>query len=156
LSTKKKNQPDARASLAGSNHPTSQVYLERILRVQEVKAFAETLQVHQMATLGDGTTVLDRSVTEHNLLSASKLYKNISFQELGSLLGIESGKAEKVAARMIAEERMHGSIDQVEGIIHFDNDEDEIVQWDHQIQNICVAVNDIMDNMVKGGYAQAV
>jgi hypothetical protein len=33
---------------------------------------------------------------------------------------------------------------QVEGIIHFDNDEDEIVQWDHQIQNICVTVNDIM------------
>lgn len=148
------SQPDSRGWLWSPL--TSQVYLERILRVQEVKSFAQTLQVHQMATLGDGTTVLDRSVTEHNLLSASKLYKNISFQELGSLLGIESVKAEKIAARMIAEERMHGSIDQVEGVIHFDNDEDEIVQWDHQIQNICVAVNDIMDNMVKGGYAQAV
>jgi COP9 signalosome complex subunit 4 len=148
-------QPDAHIWLRSP--PMWQVYLERILRVQEVKAFAQTLQVHQMATLGDGTTVLDRSVTEHNLLSASKLYKNISFQELGSLLGIESSKAEKTAARMIAEERMHGSIDQVEGIIHFDNgDDDEIVQWDHQIQNICVAVNDIMDNMVKEGYAQAV
>ena len=34
-------------------------------------------------------------------------------QELGSLLGIEAAKAEKIAARMIAEERMSGSIDQV-------------------------------------------
>eukprot|EP00976_Prorocentrum_cordatum_P089812 1187857-Prorocentrum_minimum.AAC.5 len=90
----------------------SQVYLERILRQAEVDAFSETLQPHQIATLADGSTVLDRAVTEHNLLSASKLYKNISFMELGSLLGIDATKAEKVAARMIAEERMHGSIDQ--------------------------------------------
>ena len=75
--------------------------------------FSETLQPHQIATLADGSTVLDRAVTEHNLLSASKLYKNISFSELGSLLGIDANKAEKVAARMITEERMQGSIDQV-------------------------------------------
>ena len=66
-----------------------------------------------MATLADGSTVLDRAVMDHNLQSASKLYKNISFVELGSLLGIEATKAEKVAARMITEERMQGSIDQV-------------------------------------------
>ena len=35
-----------------------------------------------------GSTILDRAVIEHNLLSASKLYNNISFEELGSLLEI--------------------------------------------------------------------
>jgi COP9 signalosome complex subunit 4 len=36
-----------------------------------------------------------------------------SFEELGALLGIGPQKAEKIAARMISEDRMRGSIDQV-------------------------------------------
>jgi hypothetical protein len=36
-----------------------------------------------------GSTILDRAVIEHNLLSASKLYNNISFAELGALLEIQ-------------------------------------------------------------------
>lgn len=39
-----------------------------------------------------GSTILDRAVIEHNLLSASKMYNNISFQELGSLLEIPAEK----------------------------------------------------------------
>ena len=39
-----------------------------------------------------GSTILDRAVIEHNLLSASKLYNNISFEELGSLLEIPPAK----------------------------------------------------------------
>ena len=39
-----------------------------------------------------GSTILNRAVTEHNLLSASKLYNNISFAELGSLLEIPPSK----------------------------------------------------------------
>lgn len=39
-----------------------------------------------------GSTILNRAVTEHNLLSASKLYNNISFEELGSLLEIPPSK----------------------------------------------------------------
>jgi hypothetical protein len=43
-----------------------------------VEAFAATLKQHQMATLPDGSTVLSKAVMQHNLLSASKLYNNIS------------------------------------------------------------------------------
>ena len=64
--------------------------------------------------------MLDRAVMEHNLLSASKIYKNISFQELGALLYVSAEKAESVAARMIGENRMPGRIDQVDQMIHFD------------------------------------
>jgi len=39
-----------------------------------------------------GSTILDRAVIEHNLLSASKLYNNISFDELGTLLEIPPRK----------------------------------------------------------------
>ena len=39
-----------------------------------------------------GSSVLDRAVIEHNILSASKLYNNISFDELGRLLAIPPAK----------------------------------------------------------------
>jgi len=62
---------------------------------------------------------LNRAIIEHNLLSASKLYKNMKIVELGRLLGIEPIKAEKIAGQMISEGRMEGSIDQVDSYVHF-------------------------------------
>ncbi|GAQ90122.1 hypothetical protein KFL_006030050 [Klebsormidium nitens] len=132
------------------------VYLERILRQAEVAAFAQDLKPHQQALTADGSTVLARAVIEHNLLSASKLYTNITFLELGALLGIAPDKAERIAARMVAQDRMKGSIDQVEGIIQFETETEEIKQWDHQIAAVCFAVNGILDNMQKKGMAIAV
>lgn len=38
--------------------------------------------------LADGSTVVERSVTEHNLLAASKVYRNVTLGELGSLLEV--------------------------------------------------------------------
>ncbi|KAL8153954.1 hypothetical protein V2J09_011714 [Rumex salicifolius] len=127
------------------------VYLERILRKPEIDAFAEELKPHQKALLPDNFTVLDRAMIEHNLLSASKLYTNISFGELGTLLGIPPHKAEKIASRMIYEDRMRGSIDQVEAIIHFDDDTEELQRWDQQIVGVCQALNEILDGMAKKG-----
>lgn len=127
------------------------VFLERILRKPEIEAFAEELRPHQKALLPDKSTVLDRAMIEHNLLSASKLYTNISFDELGALLGIDPRKAEKIASRMIYEDRMRGSIDQVEAVIHFEDDTEELQQWDQQIAGLCQALNDILDSMsIKG------
>ena len=59
------------------------MYMDRIIRRRELEEFAALLLPHQMAKTSDGSTILDRAVTEHNLLSASKLYNNISFEELG-------------------------------------------------------------------------
>ncbi|KAJ4901812.1 COP9 signalosome complex subunit 4 [Raphanus sativus] len=127
------------------------VYLERILRKPEIDAFAEELRPHQKATLPDKSTVLDRAMIEHNLLSASKLYTNIRFDELGTLLGIDPTKAEKIASNMIGQDRMRGSIDQEEAVIHFEDDIEELQQWDHQISGLCQALNDILDGMAKKG-----
>ncbi|KAF3787833.1 COP9 signalosome complex subunit 4 [Nymphaea thermarum] len=132
------------------------VYLERILRKPEIDAFAEELKAHQKALLPDNFTVLDRAMIEHNLLSASKLYTNISFEELGQLLGIAPQKAEKIASKMIYEDRMRGSIDQVESVIHFEDDAEELQQWDQQIVGVCQALNDILDRMAKKGLNVAV
>ena len=51
------------------------------------------LYIHTLqATTADGSSILDRAVIEHNILSASKLYNNISFEELGRLLAIPPAK----------------------------------------------------------------
>lgn len=55
-----------------------------------------TLQIWQQLemtnSLVSGSSILDRAVIEHNLLSASKLYNNITFEELGALLEIPPAK----------------------------------------------------------------
>ncbi|KAI1316989.1 COP9 signalosome complex subunit 4 [Mortierella claussenii] len=96
------------------------MYLDRVLRSNEVSEFATTLKQHQLALLPDNTTVLDRAVIEHNLLSASKIYNNISFEELGALLGVTPEQAEARASKMMGEGRMSGNIDQIERLIFFD------------------------------------
>ena len=63
---------------------------------------------------------MERAVTEHNLLAASKLYNNITFSELGALLEVDPLRAEKIASQMITEGRMNGSIDQIDSIVHFE------------------------------------
>ncbi|CAE6484220.1 unnamed protein product [Rhizoctonia solani] len=70
------------------------------------------------------TTVLDKAVLEHNLLSASKIYNNITFAGLGALLDLAPAAAETMARRMIGEGRLHASIDQVARLISFDHTHD--------------------------------
>lgn len=113
---------------------------------EDLQEFAALLQPHQKAVTSDGSSILDRAVIEHNLLSASKLYNNISFEELGSLLEIPSTKAEKIASQMITEGRMHGCIDQIDSIVHFEARE-ALPTWDKQIQSLCFQVNQIIEKI---------
>nr|XP_037845455.1 COP9 signalosome complex subunit 4 isoform X3 [Chlorocebus sabaeus] len=75
------------------------MYLDRIIRGNQLQEFAAMLMPHQKATTADGSSILDRAVIEHNLLSASKLYNNITFEELGALLEIPAAKHEKPCQR---------------------------------------------------------
>lgn len=124
------------------------MYLDRIIRRTELREFEALLQPHQKAVTVDGSTILDRAVIEHNLLSASKLYNNISFEELGALLEIHPSKAEKIASQMITESRMNGYIDQIDSTVHFETRE-TLPQWDKQIQSLCYQVNSIIELISK-------
>jgi hypothetical protein len=73
------------------------------------------------AHTADGSTIVDRAVFEHNLLSASKLYNNITFEELGALLETPPARAERIASHMISERRMNGYIDQISARVHFES-----------------------------------
>lgn len=122
------------------------MYLDRIIRQTDLQEFSALLIPHQKAITSDGSTILNRAVTEHNLLSASKLYNNISFSELGSLLEIPPSKAEKIASQMITENRMNGCIDQIDSIVHFEARE-PLPAWDKQIQSLCFQVNQIIEKI---------
>ena len=123
------------------------MFRDRILRSNEIKEFEGTLKSHQLAKIeissndrlasivadddeaaNDPTvskrkgpsTVLDRAVMEHNLLASSKVYNNITFPGLGTLLDVSPGAAETMARRMIEQGRLKGTIDQVEKLITFE------------------------------------
>lgn len=61
---------------------------------------------------GDGYSLLDKAVVEHNVAAAANIYRNISLEQLGALLGLEAERAERVAAAMITEGRLRGFLDQ--------------------------------------------
>jgi len=122
------------------------MYLDRVIRGQQLQEFSNLLAPHQKATTADGSSILDRAVIEHNLVAVSKLYNNITFSELGTLLEIPPSKAERIASQMISEGRMSGSIDQIDGIVHFEAQQ-TLSLWDKQIQGVCLQVNDILEKI---------
>jgi COP9 signalosome complex subunit 4 len=142
---------DERASDTEEYGILEKMFLDRLLSAEEVDTFAASLMAHQLAQTSDGSTVLAKAVTEHNLLAASRLYENISTTALGKILGLEDGKeetaaekAEDYAARMIEQGRLKGKIDQIDGVITFESQigveagskERELRLWDYGVQGL--------------------
>lgn len=103
-----------------------QLYENRILEQDDVKQFGEMLLPHQLALMGDGVTVLDRAVLEHNLLAISRVFSCISFPRVAALLGMELAQAEDTVANMIIQGRLSGRIDQVSGFVYFDSEKSNL------------------------------
>ncbi|KAJ9110776.1 hypothetical protein QFC20_002817 [Naganishia adeliensis] len=127
------------------------MFLDQILRVNEVKEFEGQLQEHQLAkipldrrlvVLDDEEggvklagrkgpeNVLDKAVMEHNILACTKVYDNIKFDGLGALLDLTPYAAEAMARTMIEQGRLRAWIDQVERTIFFEgrSQEEEDIQ----------------------------
>mmetsp|Transcript_139139 Transcript_139139/g.242109 ORF Transcript_139139/g.242109 Transcript_139139/m.242109 type:complete len:403 (+) Transcript_139139:68-1276(+) len=120
------------------------MFMERLIRGSEVQKFESSLLPHQKAILADGETVLTRAVLQHNVLAASRVYKNMRLPDLGALLEVSAERAEKIAAKMIGEQRLDGYIDQKSSIIHFQGDSENLQQWDAHIQNVCNQVSSVL------------
>lgn len=128
----------------------TKMYMNQVLRKDEdLTKFENSLAPHQKAVMADGLTIVERAVIEHNMVAVSKLYASIYFTELGRLLGVEASKAEKVAATMIMDGSLHGSIDQVDGMLSFEGSESALLSWDEAITSFCVQLNRVTD-VVRG------
>ena len=125
----------------------TKMYMQQILRRGDLNNFEATLMEHQKALMGDGLTILQRAVIEHNMAAAIKIYENIRFEELGNLLEISTAKAEQIAARMIKEGRLSGYIDQIDGILYFEEDRDVLRSWDERITELCLKVNSVVEKV---------
>jgi len=120
------------------------MFMERLIRGSEVQKFKESLLPHQKAQMSDGQTVLEKAILQHNVLAASRVYKNMRLPELGLLLEVPLERAESIAAKMIAEQRLDGYIDQKSMIIHFQGESENLQQWDRHIQTVCNQVNSVL------------
>ncbi|KAH8893846.1 COP9 signalosome complex subunit 4 [Thozetella sp. PMI_491] len=135
------------------------MFLDRLLAPAEADKFAQGLAPHQKATTADGSTVLAKAVVEHNLLGASRLYRNIPFDALALLLGLDPDRAEDTTARMIEQGRLRGWIDQIDGIVYFEPGEPaadradraeatvfhETHRWDANVQTLAEGVEALTD-----------
>lgn len=126
----------------------TKMYKNQLLRKKELEVFEKSLQDHQKAIMSDGMTIMERAVIEHNMVAVSKLYSSILFTELATLLGVNAAyTAEKIAANMIIDKQIKGCIDQVDGILTFEEDEDEagLLGFDRAITDICDEFNKLSD-----------
>merc|ERR1712154_375281 len=123
------------------------MHKNRILSKKNQDDFAKQLSDHHQAQLAGGLTVLQKAVYEHNMLAAAQLYKNIRIEELSKLLGVSETQAEDLARVMIQENRLSATIDQVDGVIEFDNDASILNSWDTSIAESLMQVNDINDTI---------
>jgi COP9 signalosome complex subunit 4 len=98
---------------------------------QDVRSFSALLQHDpaKLATDSEGLNDVQKAARLHNLAAVGRVYRNISFQSLGGLLGVPADAAEDLAANMIAEDRLHGSIDQISGTLEFTKSADPLHTW---------------------------
>ena len=154
---------DERASQVAEFGILEKMFLDRLLSVEEVDKFADSLAPHQLARTSDGSTVLRKAVIEHNLLSTSRLYNNIGINELGLLLDLDAERSEEYAAGMIEQGRLTGTIDQIDGMLFFDRGRDsgkgtdggqtgnvvsrELRKWDSKVQGIAEEVERVASTL---------
>lgn len=122
------------------------LHMERLIKRPDLDGVDALMHPHQRALTSDGLTLLERAIVEHNLLAASKLYKNVSFDQLGALLQIEGRKAEKIASIMVSEERMAANIDQISNLITFTVPEN-VAAYDQHIDGLCQQVNAVIESV---------
>lgn len=82
---------------------------------------------------------MERSVIDHNLLAVSRIYSNISIEQLGKLLGLEKSKVEDYAGKMILQGRLAATIDQVDEVVEFMSQDDQscMLQWEDKVKMLC-------------------
>lgn len=94
------------------------MYLNRLITPQDVVDFEAILEPHQHSQVGK-ESYLQQFTLEHNVVALSKIFKNISFAKMASLLNTDIVTVERTAARMITGGRLDALLDQSKSVISF-------------------------------------
>jgi hypothetical protein len=81
------------------------------------------------------------------MLAVSGIYRSIYIGELALKLVVTHEKAEKIAASMIMDGSLQGSIDQVSGLVEFYNEVSPSGAWDKAITSFCVELNNVTESI---------
>ena len=93
-----------------------------LIQPSELGQFTKSLPPHQNAGAGNGFSLPENAVIEHNLFMAGNVYDNISMKELSKLLTLDEVSAERVTCRMISEGRLEAVINQEGNLQCYDLD----------------------------------
>ncbi|ESS65564.1 hypothetical protein TCDM_05944 [Trypanosoma cruzi Dm28c] len=93
------------------------------------------------------TAAVERAFIQHNLQAISRVYYNIGFEELGTLLGITPSETEQLVARMASERRLDAILDQTTETVIFSRPENTSVleAWDARITAVCEELSHAAD-----------
>ncbi|OMJ78786.1 hypothetical protein SteCoe_21313 [Stentor coeruleus] len=135
---------DERSSHLENYDILEKLFMQRIIKKPDMEKFSEKLQDHHKALLSSGRTVLETAMIEHNIIAISKLYTNLTFNELGDVLQVSAIQAEKYLADMVQEGRIKASLDQRSGIAEFEGENEGLNEWENQINLLCKSVEDVV------------
>ncbi len=121
------------------------MYLERLIKMGEVAKFEAELKPHQKGMTAENYTVLQKAVLEHNVLALSKIYTNISFDQLTKLLEIPLDRAEMLVASMISEGKIKAHINQADKFVYFEAEKEMIQRFNELIGNLCEGINHLIE-----------
>ena len=124
------------------------MFAGQVIKRPDVKVFEDSLQIHQNVRGKEGYSVLEKALLEHNIEVISKIYKNISFQELGRFLEIAQEKAEKLISQMVIENRIRATLDQLAQMIEFESDSKQFVMFNSQITHVCDQINGLLKEIM--------
>jgi COP9 signalosome complex subunit 4 len=146
---------DSLPAFATHSSILKKMYTHQVIRPGELTQFEASLVPHQKAVMGDGLTIMERGVVEHNMIAVANLYESIYVIELAHILGVPERKAESIAASMIMDGSLQGSIDQVEGLLEFETDETPTEACDRSVTSFCMELNRIaIEIKTNPAYAQ--
>ena len=126
----------------------TKMYNNQIIeRGHDLSTFENSLEEHHKAMMSDGLTIVQRTMMDHNITAISMLYANIYISDLAQKLGVSAEVAEHVAAKMINNGFLMGSIDQVEGLLKFHYEKSPDLIRDDAIMKFCMNLNRVSENI---------
>lgn len=135
---------DERTRIISHFNLLEKMYLERLIKMEEVAKFEEDLQPHQKGMTAENYSVLQKAVLEHNVLALSKIYTNIALEQLCKLLQLPLDKVELLVASMINEGKIKAHINQADQFVYFDAEKEMIQRFNELIGSLCDGINQLI------------